>query len=201
LIPSDATSDEYKWWLLCTLFDHTNTANLLSLKSRTVKLNTLSIAVRANKDERAVLPSVKTRKCHAILSAAQVLTNSKKKKPTPKGLIADKSMTNRYKLVFQLLCTFWFPCQVTEVDIAKAIAKKEARAKKALAKKNKLDCIADYTILPHQCTLPQAMINSPKDKSLDSTITEVETGMENIEPSTSTPCLDMDLPITSRKRH
>jgi hypothetical protein len=76
------------------LFDHNNTADLLSLKSRTAKLNTLCIAVRANKDERAVLPSVQTRKCHAILSTAQVLTNSKKKKPTPKGLIADKSVAN-----------------------------------------------------------------------------------------------------------
>jgi hypothetical protein len=86
------------------------------------------------------------------------LTNGKKKKPTPKGLIADKSVTNNYKLVFQLSCTIWSPCQVTEVDIAKAIAKKEARAKKALAKKNKRDSIANYTILPHQSTLPQAMI-------------------------------------------
>jgi hypothetical protein len=98
------------------------------------------------------------------------LTNGKKKKPTPKGLIADKSVTNNYKLVFQLSCTIWSPCQVTKVDIAKAIAKQEARAKKALAKKNKRDSIANYTILPHQSTLPQTMIASPTDECLHSRI-------------------------------
>jgi hypothetical protein len=201
LFPRDVTSDEYKWWLLCSAFDHNITADLLSLKSRTAKLNTLCIAVRANKEERAVLPDVKTRKCRAILSAAQVLTNGKKKNPTPKGLIADKSVTNNYKLVFQLSCTIWSPCQVTEVDIAKAIAKKEARAKKALAKKNKHDCIADYAISPHQSTSPQAMIASPTDECLHSINTASDHELEIIEPSTSTSFQETDSHIARRKRH
>ena len=118
--PTDIARGEYPWWLHTTKrsFDHNCKDDLSSLLLSTSDLDKRIIPVWASKEKRALMPNVETRNRNAVKPGV------KKKNRVPKDLFADSSFSENYKLVFNLRCTIWSPCRVSDADVIKAVAKK-----------------------------------------------------------------------------
>ena len=93
-----------------------------------------------SKEIGEVMPDVQRRKRKAAITRAGGLIGSasKRKKSVPTTcLIAHSSVTETYKFVFNICCTMWSPCRISDAKITIAKEKKLAKIAKAKGKSTK----------------------------------------------------------------